>query len=150
MIKIECFKEVNEDFEKLNKLIDDEYYERFGEISLKYLPYNTLDGIKDFFIAYNREKPIGCGCFRRITEEVVELKRVYVLPQYRKMGIANQLVNCCEETAKEQGFISIRLETGVEMHEAMQLYKKRNYSIIENYEDFVNDELCCCMEKKLI
>ena len=149
MVRIEYYKELNEDFEMLNKLIDDEYYKRFGEIYLKYQPYNTLEGIEDFFIVYKSGRPIACGCFRRITEEIIELKRVYVLPKYRKMGVANLLVNYCEETAKKQNFIYIRLETGITMYEAIQLYKKRNYSIIENYENFVNDELCCCMEKKL-
>ena len=149
MLKIEYYKKLNDDFEMLNKLIDDEYFSRFGEIYLKYQPYNTLESIEDFFIAYQNEKPVGCGCLKRISEEVVELKRVYVLPEYRKKGIANLLVDCCEETAKSQNFLCIRLETGVVMEEAIQLYKKRAYCIVENYEDFVDDELCCCMEKKL-
>ena len=149
MPRIEYYKELNKDFKMLHKLIDDEYYERFGESYLKYQPYNTLDGIEDFFIAYSGEKPIACGCLRRITEEIAELKRVFVLPEYRRMGVANLLVDCCEETMKKQNFICIRLETGVVMHEAIQLYKKRNYSIVENYGDFVGDEQCCCMEKKL-
>ena len=142
-------EKVSEDFEMLNTLLDDYYYERFGEVALKYRPYNTLQGIEDFFIACDEEKPIGCGCFRKITDAVAELKRVFVLPDYRRQGIAKVLVKNCEEIAKRKNSICMRLETGVEMIEAIELYKKMNYSIIENYDNFAGDEICCCMEKTL-
>ena len=35
------------------------------------------------------------------------------------------------------------------MLEAIKLYKKRDYKMIENYGDFVGDAICCCMEKEL-
>ena len=55
MLRIKYYKELNKDFKMLHKLIDDEYYARFGESYLKYQPFNTLDGIEDFFIAYSEE-----------------------------------------------------------------------------------------------
>ena len=149
MIKIIHYNELNENFEKLNNFLDKDLYERFGEITLKYRFYNTLEGIEDFFVAYEEENAVACGCIKKTTDEVVELKRVYVLPGYRRKGIANLIVNSCEEVAKEKNYHYIRLETGVEMSEAIQLYKKRNYNVIENYGDFIGDEICCCMEKKL-
>ena len=148
-MEIKYTKELHKDFEKLNRMLDDAYYERFGEIALKYRPYNTLEGIEDFFITYDEEKPVACGCFRKITDKTVELKRVYVLPDYRRRGIANALVGNCEAIAREQSFKYMRLETGVEMLEAIQMYKKRKFVFIENYEGFAGDEICCCMQKEL-
>ena len=142
-------KESEGDFDALAMLLDEEYYDRFGEIALKYRPYNTLEGIEDFFIAYDAGKPVACMCLKRITDRIAELKRVYVLPDYRRRGIASLLLDDCESAARAKGYTRIRLETGAQMHEAIQLYKKREYSIIENYDEFAGDEICCCMEKKL-
>ena len=78
-----------------------------------------------------------------------EIKRIYVLPEYRKSGLASKIMELCETEAKKQGYKNMILETGIEMTDAISLYCKMGYSKIENYGDFSGDELCTCMEKEL-
>ena len=149
MIEIKYSTSPPADFIQLNKLLDDDYYQRFGEVALKYRPYNTLENIKDFFVAYDHGKPAGCACFRYFDKESAELKRVFILPEYRRQGIAHRLATACEKAAKSQGYRYMVLETGVEMTDAIALYQKLGYNFIDNYGDFAGDTICCCMKKSL-
>jgi len=149
MINIIYSNAITKDFEKLNSLLDKDYYMSFGEIALKYRQYNTLIEISDFFITYYNNAPVACGCIKKFSDDTAELKRIFVLQEYRRMNIATDMVNRCERLAKEKGFKFVTLETGVEMLEAIALYKKLGYELIDNYGDFAGDNVCCCMKKEL-
>ena len=150
MYEIKYFTYANEDFLKLNSLLDDDYFDKYGEISLKYKPYNSLDDVKDFFVAYEGNSAVACGCIRYFADDTAELKRVFVLKEYRRQGIAEAIVKRCEEKAVELGYQYLTLETGVKLTEAIELYLKKGYSMIENFGQFAGDEICCCMRKQLI
>ncbi|MGI5824775.1 MAG: GNAT family N-acetyltransferase [Bacillota bacterium] len=149
MITVKYSTLANEDFQKLNCLLDDDYYQRFGEIALKYRTYNSLKNICNFFTAYAENQPVGCACFKRLTTDTAELKRVFVLPTHRKQGIAFLLVKECEAQAKQQGYKFMVLETGKEMPEAISLYQKAGYQFIDNFGAFAGDSICCCLKKAL-
>ena len=139
----------NEDFKRLDSLINDYYYERFGEESLKYHEINSLKHMDEFFIAYEGNDAIAIICLKKFDEKTGELKRLFVMPEYRRTGIAMQMITFSEEKAKEIGYKEMVLETGVKMPEAIRLYKKAGYAMVDNFGDYIGDDITCCMKKVL-
>ena len=150
MVEIAHFTSVNEDFKYLDNLLDEEYYDRFGDIYAQYVIHNSLEKVDDFYIAYDGEKSVACGCIRGYADDTAELKRIFVIKEYRRKGIACEIIKQCERGASERGYESIILETGVEMPEAVKLYENLGYEIVDNYGPYVNDEASCCLQKKLV
>jgi ribosomal protein S18 acetylase RimI-like enzyme len=102
-----------------------------------------------FVIAYRNDKPIGCGAIRPLSETEVELKRFYVEPQFRRKGIAFQMLTFLENRARESNFKAIRLETGDKQQEAINFYKKHGYYEIEKFGEYVDCPSSICFEKSL-
>ena len=150
-MEIIYFDYPNDDFKKLDQMINDEDYERFGEAALKYVAINTLDGINDYFVVYENDEPIGCGCIKpfKYAPDSVELKRIFVKKPNRRRNIASLIVGKCEEKARELGYKYIVLVTGVDMDEPLGLYKKLDYEYIDNYGPYIGNEVCVCMRKPL-
>ena len=141
--------EKDEDFVSLVNELDDEYFELFGEIAFKYRSINALTSEHHVIIAYKNEDPVACGSFRMFSKDTVELKRFFVRKEHRRNGLASAILNRLEELAKKKGFNFVVLETGVDMPNAISLYKKHNYWITDNFEDFIGDDIVVCMKKEL-
>lgn len=80
---------------------------------------------------------------------MVELKRVYVNKEYRGNGYSTYIVKKLIDRAKEKGCGTMILETGVKQLEALSLYKKLGFGIIENYGQYMGDNNSICMSIKL-
>jgi len=107
-----------------------------------------------FVVAYVNEKPVGCGGLRPLDDlglvpRAMELKRFYVDPQCRKLGIATKMLLFLEEKALEAGYSEIRLETGIKQPEAIALYVKYGYQPIDLYGPYVGDPDSLCYGKTL-
>ena len=101
-------------------------------------------------IASNQDKPVGCGCFKATGQaDTVELKRMYVQPASRRLGIAQQLLAELEQWTREKGYAKTRLQTAIKQPEAIALYRKCGYQHINAYGPYVGDEDSVCMEKQL-
>lgn len=137
------------DFVRLVELLDEEYVERFGEVALQYRQYNNLDDVICGFLVYENEIAVACGGFKRYCEDTAEIKRVFVMKEYRRRHFAKEIVMCCEEEAKKRGFLYMVLETGAKMPEAIALYQGSGYCLIDNFGEFVGDDVCVCMKKSL-
>ena len=74
---------------------------------------------------------------------------MYVRPAYRRQGIAGKIVAALEQHAAASGCHRAVLETGAEMPDAIAFYEKQGYRLVPNYGDFVDDEICVCMEKQI-
>ena len=92
---------------------------------------------------------MGCGAFREKEKDTVEIKRMFVHPDYRKKGIASAVLAELEIWAKEVGYIYTILETGKNQPEAINLYQKQNYTIIPNYPPYEKMDNSVCMKKTL-
>jgi GNAT superfamily N-acetyltransferase len=79
----------------------------------------------------------------------MEVKRMYTIPELRGKGIASAILRKLEEWAKEMSNEKCILETGKKQVEAIKLYKKNNYKIIENYGQYANVDNSFCFEKAL-
>lgn len=100
-------------------------------------------------VAYFNEIPIGCGALKVYNSEVLEVKRMYVLPEYRGNKIAENLLLNLEEWAIELNYKYCMLETGIQMKAAVLLYQKMGYSEISKYGQYVNVENSICFKKEL-
>ncbi len=150
MLKLKKTNSQNEDFRDLVTLLDKELAERDGDEHSFYAQYNKVDAIKHVIIAYNDKVPVGCGAIKEYEPGTAELKRMFVHPDYRNMGIAGSMVAVLEQWAVELGFTSCILETGVRQPEAIALYKKVGYAVTPNYGQYKDVANSVCMKKRLI
>lgn len=141
----------DKDFIELCRLLDDNLNEIVGgeKQRVQYNQYNTLENIHDVVLIYDDQLAVGCASFKCYDEGIAEVKRVYVRKEYRGQGISKQLMGCLEERAKNKGFHTLILETGALMVEALGLYHKLGYSIIENYGPYKDMKESVCMQKYL-
>jgi GNAT superfamily N-acetyltransferase len=139
----------NTDFIELVKLLDADLAIRDGKDHSFYAQYNKIDKIKYVVVAYNNNKPIACGAIKEFAPQVMEVKRMYTLPENRGKGIAQKLLTELEIWAKELSCVKCILETGKKQPEAIQLYKKSGYNIIPNYGQYIGIENSVCFEKEL-
>ena len=130
-------------------MLDADLAIRDGEDHSFYAQYNKIDKIKYVVVAYENNKPIACGAIKDFAPQVMEVKRMYTLPESRGKGIAQKLLTELELWAKELSYVKCVLETGKKQPEAIQLYKKSGYKIIPNYGQYIGIENSVCFEKEL-
>jgi putative acetyltransferase len=121
-----------------------------GEDHVFYATQNKLEPDVDVVICYKENIPVGCGAFKIITNDTVEIKRMYVQPEYRGKGIAIAILQELENWAKQRNYTNCTLETGNRMQDAIALYKKAGYEIIPNYGQYIGVENSVCMTKSII
>ncbi|WP_245959695.1 GNAT family N-acetyltransferase [Prauserella flavalba] len=78
---------------------------------------------------------VACAGLRRHRDGFAELKRMFVLPEFRGRGIAARLLAEIERIARELGISAIRLDTRADLVEARNLYAKHGYREIPAYND---------------
>ena len=138
------------DFMELCHELDDFLNELVGgeENRAEYILYNQLDDIHNVVVTYD-DIPVGSASFKEYDDECAEVKRVFVKEEYRNKGIANELMELLENTAREQGYRYLILESGAPLVAAMALYRKIGYKVIQNYGQYRDMPDSICMKKKL-
>ena len=149
MIKIIKTKKSSKDLNILIKELDQYLKETDGEDHEFYNQFNRLDYIHHFVVAYNDKTPIGCGAFRKIDNKTVEIKRMYVKNEFRRKGVAKEILLFLENWAQQENFTTCILETGERQKEAIQLYEKTGYQKIPNYGQYAQMDNSNCFEKHL-
>lgn len=138
------------DFRELVSHLDHDLALRDGEEHAFYAQFNKIDKIKHALVAYQNEEAVACGAIRPLEEGVMEVKRMFVLPEFRGQGIAAAVLKALEEWSAELGYHCCRLETGKKQPEAIQLYTKAGYKLIPNYGQYAGVENSVCMEKEVL
>ncbi|KAB2878620.1 GNAT family N-acetyltransferase [bacterium] len=139
----------NRDFIDLVRLLDEELSIRDGEDHPFYAQFNKIDKIKYVMLAYENGRPVGCGAIKEYDVNTMEIKRMYVLPEERKRGVAAKILLELEMWASELTYTKCILETGKKQPEAIMLYKKNGYTLIPNYGQYAEVENSLCFEKEL-
>ena len=140
----------DKNFYTLAKDLDKDLRSRYGDSQDVFDEFNVIKNLETVVIAFDQNKPVGCGCFKILENDTVELKRMFVDEGHRFKGIGVAILNELENWAREIGFNSIVLETGIFQPEAIKLYEKNGYQIIPNYFPYEGNELSICMKKSLI
>ena len=100
---------------------------------MKGLPqmYNLEDG--GLFIAYINNEAVGIAGIRRFNEQDCEVKRMYVKPKSRGLGIGRLLLKDCLDTARKLQYKSVKLDTADFMKSAIKLYTDHGFVEISAY-----------------
>lgn len=139
----------NKNFKELVALLDADLALRDGDENAFYAQFNGIDALKNCVVFYSDKTLVACGAFKEFNEDSVEIKRMFVQPDFRGKGIASKTLKVLEEWAKELNYSYAVLETGLRQPEAIALYKKNNYEIIENYPPYEEMENSVCFRKAL-
>ncbi len=86
-----------------------------------------------FLVAEVGGEPAGCGAWRVYPPGGVEIKRVYVAPDFRRRGLAQLIVAELERSAAAAGHGSVVLNTGDRQPEAIALYTDLGYVPVPGY-----------------
>src|SRR5205814_4570361 len=78
-------------------------------------------------VARLREGPVGCGALKFHEGAPAELKRMWVAPSARGLGLGRRLLRALEGQARAAGVDVVRLETNQALHEAIALYRREGY-----------------------
>jgi len=90
----------------------------------------------------------GCGGFWA-HDDYVEIKRVYIDPTARGLGLSRKLMTVLEDEARTMGFKIARLETGISQPEALGLYKAIGYTDRGPFGEYKLDPFSVFMEKAI-
>jgi putative acetyltransferase len=102
-----------------------------------------------FLIASIDGVDVGCGAVRDIGDRTGELKRMFVLPDHRGLGIASALVAALEREASKLGLVRIVLEVATFSDDAIAMYAKNGYAQIPLFGPYIDSPISIAMSKAL-
>ncbi len=145
------------DARTLIELVQEEYVARYGgrdESPIDHTEFVAPQGA--FFIGHLAGAPVVSGAWRRrshvefaATTNTAEIKRMYVVPAARGLGLARRMLAHLEATAFEVGVAAIILETGSRQPEAMALYESSGYEQIPGFGHYRDSPMNRCFAKRL-
>ena len=87
-----------------------------------------------FFLLLRGEEVIGTAALHHESDTVCEICRMYLAPQYRGQGLGRRLLEHCIGEARERGFEEMCLKTASVLVEAISLYKRAGFAVVEGAE----------------
>lgn len=149
MITIKKTNNTDPDFIQLINILDLELAITDGEDHDFYHQFNGVENIVHILIAHEDEQAIACGAFKVVSEDLVEIKRMFTLEKARGKGLARSILEQLEVWAGQLGYKACILETGKKQKAALALYNKMGYEITENYGQYVGLDTSLCFKKHL-
>jgi GNAT superfamily N-acetyltransferase len=102
-----------------------------------------------FLLARVDGEPAGCGGLARLDGTTGEIRRMYVVPEARRKGIARAILDALLEHARGLGYARVRLETGDKQYEAVALYERAGFEPCPCWGPYVDDPKSRCFELEL-
>jgi GNAT superfamily N-acetyltransferase len=124
-------------------------YPEEGACHFRLDPHEVADGRGAFLVAYLDGQAVGCGAIRVLGPGEAEIKRMFVVPKFRRRGVAWAILQALETEAIQLGTRRLLLETGVRQPEAHTLYERAGFHLIPSYGEYVASRLSFCMAKDL-
>jgi putative acetyltransferase len=107
-------------------------FQNFGEELLHFeTEYAPPTGT--FLLARHNDEFVACGALRRFSATDCEMKRLYVRPSARKLGLGRQIALTLIDEAKSLGYKRMLLDTLPTMHSAQSLYKSLGFEPTQPY-----------------
>lgn len=88
-----------------------------------------------FLVARSDLAVVGCGGLQRLDPATIEVKRMWVAPEWRGLGLARRLLERLEADAARLSAAQIVLDTNGTLTEAIALYERAGYRAVERYND---------------
>ena len=141
----------SEDAKSLIRQLDQELLRRYPALQETHglHPQDLIDPDFTFIMARIDGAAVGCGALRRLAPDVGEVKRMFVLPDFRGRGVARRILEALESRARELHRDSVCLETGIGQPEAIGLYKSAGYREIAGFGEYAGNPFSVCFEKRL-
>lgn len=89
-------------------------------------------------VAIFENKVIGTMAYKKLDNEIVELKRVYIYPNHRGQGISKKLYNAILDIIKENKYKKILVETWEQFKSGRKFYEKNNF-VLQNIQGKVHN-----------
>lgn len=80
-------------------------------------------------------RTVGCGGVQRVDPDVGEVKRMWIDPACRGLGLARRLLAELERHGRALGYRRMVLDTNAALREAVALYVSSGYAAVERYND---------------
>jgi len=88
-----------------------------------------------FLVAMSDRLPVGCVGLKGGGGELAEVKRLWVAPSARGLGLGRRLMESVENAARDIAIKVLRLDTNSALPEAGQLYRSSGWTEIERFND---------------
>ena len=102
-----------------------------------------------FALGWVEDRAVGCGAVRLIDDATAELKRMYIVPEFRRQGVAGAVLRFLESEALALGASRVVLETVTTPPDAVALYRAAGYQEIPRFGPYVDSPFSYCMAKSL-
>ena len=88
-----------------------------------------------FLVALLRDEPVGCGGLKFHGDEPAEIKRMWVAPTARGLGVGRRILAELERRAAANGCRTLHLDTNGALVEAIGMYRSAGYREVEAFND---------------
>ena len=112
------------------------------------LPHEVRPPAGEFFVAYLRGEPTGCGAVKHHASAPAEIKRMWIAPNARGVGLGRRLLERLEACALASGARVAHIETSAVLTEALSLYRSAGWVDVPAFSDEPFADYW--LEKKLI
>jgi DNA-binding MarR family transcriptional regulator/GNAT superfamily N-acetyltransferase len=99
------------------------------------LPHEVRPPAGEFFVVYLRGEPIGCGAVKHHRDAPAEIKRMWIAPAARGLGLGRRLLEHLEACARANGARVAHIETGAVLTEALALYRSTGWVEVPPFND---------------
>jgi GNAT superfamily N-acetyltransferase len=99
------------------------------------LPHEVRPPAGQFFVAYLHGEAIGCGAVKHNVGAPSEIKRMWIAPHARGLGLGRRLLQRLEACARAAGARTARLETSAVLTEALDLYRSAGWTEVPAFND---------------
>jgi DNA-binding MarR family transcriptional regulator len=98
-------------------------------------PDETRPPAGRFFVAYLHGEPIGCGAVKHPAGAPAQIKRMWIAPEARGLGLGRRLLTTLEDCARDAGADTARIETNSDLTEALALYTTTGWKLVDAFND---------------
>jgi DNA-binding MarR family transcriptional regulator len=99
------------------------------------LPHEIRPPAGQFFVAYLHGEAIGCGAVKHHPDAPAEIKRMWIAPQARGLGLGRRLLEKLEAHALAGGARVAHIETSADLTEALALYRSAGWVEVPAFND---------------
>ena len=139
---------LNSAFQELVSQLNEDLAQRDGK-DHPLAQFNEISNLNYVVLVLLDNKPVGCGAVSNYNQTTMEVKRMYVTSSYRGQKIGECILSELENWTQELGFSKCILFMGVNQPEAMKLYTRNHFSVIENYGKLKDIPDSICLAKNL-
>jgi GNAT superfamily N-acetyltransferase len=99
------------------------------------LPHEVRPPAGQFFVAYLHGEAIGCGAVKHHADAPTEIKRMWIAPRARGLGLGRRLLEKLEACALAKGARVAHIETSAVLAEAISLYRSAGWVEVPPFND---------------